>query len=238
PLIVPEINKEKIFAHRGLIANPNCTTIQMIVSLAGIYKELGLKKIILTSFQATSGAGKKAALSLWEESKKIVEKNKDKEFSEIDKKLKGEFPVFGAQIAFNVIPQIGSFKEENYTTEEWKVVKETHKILEDTSIRITATCVRVPTFTSHCEAIYFETVKDADLGEVKEILRKSEGIRFLENSYPFPLDAEGTDLVYVSRLRRDMFTKNSFWVWSVADNLRKGAALNAVQIAEEFISSL
>ena len=238
PLIVPEINKEKIFAHRGLIANPNCTTIQMIVSLAGIYKELGLKKIILTSFQATSGAGKKAALSLWEESKKIVEKNKDKEFSEIDKKLKGGFPVFGAQIAFNVIPQIGSFKEENYTTEEWKVVKETHKILEDTSIRITATCVRVPTFTSHCEAIYFETVKDADLGEVKEILRKSEGIRFLENSYPFPLDAEGTDLVYVSRLRRDMFTKNSFWVWSVADNLRKGAALNAVQIAEEFISSL
>jgi len=238
PLVVPEVNREKIFTHKGLIANPNCTTIQMIVSLAGIYKEVGLKRIILTSFQATSGAGKKAALSLWEESKRIVEKNKDKEFDEIDKKLKEEFPVFGYQIAFNVIPQIGSFKEENYTTEEWKVIKETHKILEDSSIKISATCVRVPTFTSHCEAIYFETSKDVDLEGIKEILYKSEGMKFLEDGYFLPLDVEGTDLVYVSRLRKDIFNKNCFWLWSVADNLRKGAALNAIQIAEELIASI
>ncbi len=238
PLVVPEVNREKIFTHKGLIANPNCTTIQMIVSLAGIYKEVGLKRIILTSFQATSGAGRKAALTLWEESKKIVEKNKDKEFDKIDKKLKEKFPVFGHQIAFNVIPQIGTFKEENYTTEEWKVIKETHKILEDSSIKISATCVRVPTFTSHCEAIYFETIKDIDLEGIKEILYKSEGVKFLEDEYPLPLDVEGTDLVYVSRLRKDMFNKNCFWLWSVADNLRKGAALNAIQIAEELIFSL
>ncbi len=236
PLVVPEVNREEIFKHKGLIANPNCTTIQMVVALGGIYKKLGLKRILLVSFQATSGAGKKAAVTLWEESKKIVEKNKDKEFDKIDKKLKEYFPIFGSQIAFNVIPQIGSFKEENYTTEEWKVVNETHKILGNRSIFITATCARVPTFTSHCEAIYFETEKNTDLDEVREILRASEGVAFLEEtSFSLPLDVEGTDLVYVGRLRKDPFLKNSFWIWVVADNLRKGAALNAVQIAEELI---
>lgn len=236
PLVVPEANRDKIFTHKGLIANPNCTTIQAIVALAGIYRNLGLRKIVLVSFQAASGAGRKAASTLWEETNQVVEKNKGKEFPCIDKKLCKDFDVFGNQIAFNIIPQIGSFSEEGYTTEEWKVVRETHKIFGDSSIKITATCVRVPTFTSHCEAIYFETATSTTLESVKELLENSESVKFFEGpSYPFPLDVEGTDFVYVGRLRKDPFNKNSFWIWTVADNLRKGAALNAVQIAEELI---
>lgn len=236
PLIVPEANREKIFTHKGLIANPNCTTIQMIVALSGIYKKFGLKRILLTSFQATSGAGKKAAMTLWEETKEIAEQNKGKEFDTLDKKLGKECTVFCDQIAFNVIPQIGGFGEDDYTSEEWKVVHETHKIFNDFQINISATCVRVPVFTSHSEAVYFETKKDVDLKGVRKILKSSEGVTFHEGtSYPFPIDVEGTDSVYVARLRCDPFVENSFWIWVVADNLRKGAALNAVQIAEELI---
>ncbi len=236
PLVVPEANREKIFSNKGLIANPNCTTIQMIVALAGIYKKVSLKRIILTSFQATSGAGKKAASTLWEEAKELVEKNKGRDFDAIEKKVLKESDIFSNQIAFNVIPQIGGFNEDDYTSEEWKVVHETHKIFNDPSIKITATCARVPVFTSHCESVYFETAKDADLGRLKEILKESEGVEFFEDfSYPLPLEVEGTDLTYVARLRKDPFNRNSFWLWCVADNLRKGAALNAVQIAEELI---
>ncbi len=237
PLVVPEVNKEKIREHKGLIANPNCTTIQMVVTLAEIYKKVGLKRVILTSFQATSGAGRRAASTLWEETKEIVEKNKESDFNSLSKKLEKKFDVFGNQIVFNVIPQIGDFKELGYTTEEWKVVKETHKILDDSSVKVTATCVRVPTFTSHCEAIYFETEKDTNIEEIKNIFKNSQGVEFIDrdSNYPLPLDVEGTDLVYVSRLRENPFNKNSFWVWSVADNLRKGASLNAIQIAEELI---
>lgn len=238
PLMVPEANREKILNHKGLIANPNCTTIQMIVALAGIYKSLGLKRIILTSFQAVSGAGKKAAFTLWEETKKLVEENSGKNFDIIEKKLSKEFDVFNKQVAFNVIPQIGGFNEHGYTSEEWKVVHETHKIFDDPSIKITATCARAPVFTSHCESVYFETAKDADLARLKEILKESEGVKFFEDfSYPLPLEVEGTDLTYVARLREDPSNRNSFWLWCVADNLRKGAALNAVQIAEELIKA-
>lgn len=236
PLVVPEANRDKIFNHKGLIANPNCTTIQAVVALAGIYRKVGLRKIVLVSFQATSGAGRKAASTLWEETKEVVEENKGKEFPSIEKKLSRDFALFANQIAFNVIPKIGSFGEGGYTAEEWKVVRETHKIFEDSSIKITATCVRVPTFTSHCEAIYFQPATPATLEEIKDILKESEGVKFLEHpSYPLPLDIEGTDFVYVARLRKDIFDENSFWIWTVADNLRKGAALNAVQIAEELI---
>ena len=233
PLIVPEANREKIFTHKGLIANPNCTTIQMIVALSGIYKKFGLRKIILTSFQAISGAGKKAAMTLWEETKEITAQNRGKEYDTLDKKIKKEFAVFQDQVLFNVIPQIGSFGEDDYTSEEWKVVDETHKIFNNPDIEISATCARVPVFTSHSEAIYFQTGRDADLGGVKETLKNSEGVILYEDrTYPLPLDVEGTDLVYVARIRRDPSVKNSFWIWVVADNLRKGAALNAVQIAE------
>jgi len=236
PLVVPEVNKEKIFTHKGLIANPNCTTIGEVVALGGIYKSVGIKSIILVSFQATSGAGRKACYQLWEETKEIVEKNKEVDFAFINKKLNRDFDIFGSQIAFNVIPKIGGVADEEYTSEEWKVVKETQKIFDDYSIKISATCVRVPVFTSHCEAIYFETCKDVKLEEIKEIIKNSPGVKFLENPVlPFPLDVEGSDFVYVGRVRKDPFRKNCFWVWSVSDNLRKGASLNAVQIAEELI---
>jgi len=234
PLIVPEVNKDKISAHKGLIANPNCTTIQAVTALGGIYKNFGLSQFILTSFQATSGAGRGAAVSLWEETKSLVEKNKDAEFNDLDKKIEGSPACFSHQIAFNVIPQIGGFGEANYTSEEWKVVKESQKIFADDSLKISATCVRVPVFTSHSESIYFTTKKKAALKDLEEVLSKSEGVKYLSDSLCFPIDVEGTDAVFVTRLRRDPYNENSFWLWSVSDNLRKGAALNAVQIAEHW----
>ncbi len=238
PLIVPEANRDKIKGHKGLISNPNCTTVQAIVALAGIQRELGLNRIILTSFQATSGAGRSAAMKLWQEACDLVGANRDKDVGVVDKKIKSPCDVFSHQIAFNVIPQIGGFNEDEYTSEEWKVVHETHKIFDDNEIKISSTCVRVPVFTAHSEAIYFETTKDADREAVARILEKSEGVEFFaDSSYPLPLDVEGTDTVYVARLRRDPFNKNCFWIWVVADNLRKGAALNAVQIAEELVKN-
>jgi len=238
PLIVPEANKERIKAHQGIIANPNCTTIQMIVALARIQKRFGLSQIILTSFQATSGAGRRAAQTLWDEARQIVRLNQDKDFNLIDKKLDKSFDVFPGQIAFNVISKIGVFKEDGYTSEELKTVYETHKIYGDSSIKITSTCVRVPVFTSHSEAIYFSIKKDASLSQIRTALRESEGVLFYEdpNEFSLPVDAEGKDEVFVGRLRQDTFNKNCFWIWCVADNLRKGAALNAVQIAEHLIA--
>ncbi len=236
PLVVPEANREVIAGHKGLIANPNCTTIQMIVALAGVYKKFGLKRILLTSFQATSGGGKKAAATLWEETAEVVAQNKNCDFDLLKKKLKKEFTVFQDQIVFNVIPQIGGFIDHDYTSEEWKVVHETHKIFNDPDIKISATCARVPVFTSHSEAVYFETAQDVSLDELEKAIKNSEGIVYYEdNRYPFPLDVEGSDPVHVARLRQDPSVKNGFWIWVVADNLRKGAALNAVQIAEELI---
>lgn len=236
PLVVPEVNKDKITKHRGIIANPNCTTIQALVALGGIYKKFGLKKIILTSFQATSGAGKSAASGLWEEIKEIAKNNDNRGFDNLNKRISGKPLGFNHQIAFNVLPQIGSFSDDNYTAEEWKVVKETHKIFDNKSIKVSATCVRVPVFTSHSEAIYFTPKERVSLSDLETVLKESKGVIYLPSTeYSLPLDVEGKDEVFVGRLRRDPFEKNSFWLWCVADNLRKGAALNAVQIAENLV---
>ena len=232
PLVIPEVNADAVFSHKGLIANPNCTTIQALVALGGIFKEFGLDKFILTSFQATSGAGKQASAGLWEECKEIVEKNKDKDFDNIDKKIEGKPKGFSHQIAFNAIPQIGGFGKDGYTSEEQKVVNETHKIFSDSSIKISATCVRIPVITSHSEAIYFTPRKKASLSQLEEVLKESKGVKYFSDKLALPLDAEDQDDVYVARLRRDYAEENSFWLWCVSDNLRKGAALNAVQIAE------
>ena len=232
PLVVPEVNKHKIAAHKGLIANPNCTTIQAVTALGGIFKEFGLSRIILTSFQAVSGAGREAEIGLWEESKSLVEENKDNDFNCLDKKIKDKPKSFDYQIAFNVIPQIGSFDELGYTTEEMKVVYEAHKIFGDDSTKVSATCVRVPVFTSHGEAIYFTTKDKAGSKDLEGILKNSPGVKYLADNLCLPIDAEGKDEVFVSRLRPDPNQENSFWLWCVSDNLRKGAALNAVQIAE------
>jgi aspartate-semialdehyde dehydrogenase len=235
PLVVPEINKSDIFKNKGLIANPNCTTIQMVVALGGIFKRFGLERIVMTSLQATSGGGRSSAQSLWEETKYIVEKNKDKKyFNQLDKDRNGIESSFADQIAFNALPQIGSFNQDGFTSEEQKVVDESRKIYGDDKIKISSTCVRVPVFTSHSESIYFKTVQPASLEEIRKVLVDSEGVNFSENNskYPLALEAEGSDLVHLGRLRADSSGKNCFWLWAVADNLRKGAALNAVQIAE------
>jgi len=232
PLVVPEANKNAVVKHNGLIANPNCTTIQAIVALCDIHKKFGLDEFILVSFQATSGAGKKACISLWDETKNIVEQNKDRNFDNIDKKISIENPAFGDQIAFNAIPKIGGFDHNGYTSEEMKVVNETKKILSDQNIKISATCVRIPVFTSHSEAIYFKTKNKTSVDQVREVLKSAAGLVYSEDSFALPVDVEGKDEVFVSRLRKDPSQENSFWLWCVSDNLRKGAALNAVQIAE------
>ncbi len=238
PLVVPEINKAEIIAHQGLIANPNCTTIQMVVALGQIFKKFGLEKIIMTSLQATSGGGRVSAQSLWDETKYIVEKNNGKKyFSEINKDRDETNSSFANQIAFNAIPQIGGFNQDGFTSEEQKVIDETHKIYRNDKIKISATCVRIPVFTSHSESIYFKTSQSADLEQIKEVLNNSEGVVFLGDcsKYPLALDVEEKDAVYVGRLRSDSAEANCFWLWAVADNLRKGAALNAVQIAEHLL---
>ena len=173
--------------------------------------------------------------TLWDETSQIAAKNKSVDSClEVNKRIKNLSDSFPAQIAFNVIPQIGSFTEEGYTNEEWKVVNETHKIYNDASIKISATCVRVPVFNAHSESVYFITKKKSSLNQIKDVLKVSEGVGFFASAekLPLALEADGKDAVYVGRLRRDPYNENSFWLWCVSDNLRKGAALNAVQIAE------
>ena len=235
PLVVPEINAKDIKKHKGIIANPNCSTIQMVAVLWPIYKNVGIKRIIVTTLQASSGAGKSAVEQLKEENIKIANTGCENVNVNLDNKAMPQ------QLAYNVFPHIGGFSEFDYTSEEWKLVKETHKIMHDDKIRISATTVRVPVRTGHSEAIYIETRKVITASKVKDILSKAKGIIVIDdpknNLYPMPKDVEGKDEVFVGRIRNDPFVKNGLWLWVVADNLRKGAALNAVQIAECVISN-
>ena len=234
PLLVPEINPKDIKKHNGIIANPNCSTIQMVVALWPIYKKAGIKRIIVSSYQAASGAGRGAVRQLMDELRFLSKSNYR------DLKIKQKYQkALPQQLAFNVFPQIGGFGELDYTSEEWKTVRETHKIMHDDKIKISATTVRVPVRTGHGQAIYIETAKRITPDAVREIFEKTPGIKVIdnpkENSYPVPIDAEGKDEVFVGRIRKDPFVKNGLWLWVVSDNLRKGAALNAVQIAELLI---
>ena len=232
PLVVPEVNPRDVKKYRkkGIIANPNCSTIQMVVALAPIHSAFKLKRVIICSYQASSGAGRSAVKQLFDETKEVI--GRENLISSAEKAMP-------QQIAFNVFPHIGGFGEDDYTSEEWKTVKETHKILHAPKIKVSATCVRVPVRTGHSEAIYIETKKDISADSVRDILKTAPGIEIVdnpkENKYPLPIDAEGKDAVYVGRIRRDPFVKNGLWLWVVSDNLRKGAALNAVQIAELLI---
>jgi aspartate-semialdehyde dehydrogenase len=240
PLVIPEVNAEDIRRHKGIIANPNCSTIQMVVAIYPIYKRFGIKRIIVSSYQAASGAGRAAVKQLWDETKGIVAKQgvrgKRQERILSSSIQHSASRVLPQQIAFNVFPHIGSFQEDGYTSEEMKMVYEACKILHDNKIKISATCVRVPVRTGHCEAIYIETKKPAAAGIVKEALSKAKGLRVIDkpedNRYPLPLDCEGKDDVFVGRIRNDPFSKFGLWLWVVSDNLLKGAALNAIQIAE------
>jgi aspartate-semialdehyde dehydrogenase len=235
PLVVPEVNAEEIKKHKGIIANPNCSTIQMVVAIYPIYKVAGIRRIVVSTYQAASGAGRAAVEQLTSELLELVESK----YQSI-KVSKYQNKVLPQQLAFNVFPHIGAFKEFDYTTEEWKMVQETHKILGDNKIKITATTVRVPVRTGHSEAVYLETKKFIPIDKVKGILSNALGIKVIDkpqnNLYPIPIDVEGKDEVFVGRIRRDPFVKNGLWLWVVSDNLLKGAALNAVQIAESLIA--
>jgi aspartate-semialdehyde dehydrogenase len=227
PLVVPEVNPQDLNPESRLIANPNCSTIQMVVALAPIHRRWGLKRVIVSTYQAVSGAGSKAIEALrtettcWASGQPIPPPS-----------------ALPRSIAFNVIPQVGSFEDLGYTSEEWKMVKETHKILHDDRIPIVATCVRVPVFDAHSESVYFETVHPARLEEIWDVWQSSPGIVVKAGEdYPMPIQAAHRDEVWIGRLRRDPNVPSGFSCWIVCDNLRKGAALNAVQIAECLLKS-
>jgi aspartate-semialdehyde dehydrogenase len=221
-------------SHKGIIANPNCSTIQMVVALWPIYKKVGIKRIIVTTLQASSGAGRAAVEQLKEENAKIFSAG----FNNLQVSLENK--AMPQQLAYNVFPHIGGFAECDYTSEEWKLVRETHKIMHDDKIKISATTVRVPVRTGHCESVYIETAKPITPEKVKAILSKAPGVILVDDPkkslYPMPVDVEGKDETFVGRIRQDCFVKNGLWLWVVADNLRKGAATNAIQIAECVIS--
>ena len=224
PLVVPEVNPDDLKKHKGLIANPNCSTIQMVVALKPIYDEAGIERVVVATYQSVSGTGKEAIEELKNQAASIA---KGKEF---------EIKAYPYQIAYNALPHIGSFKENGYTSEEMKMLNETRKILGDDNIRVAATTVRVPVYRAHSEVVHIETKKKISVQRTREILSAFPGIKVIDNpeklEYPLPLFAEGKDEVFIGRIREDISTENGLVMWIVSDNLRKGAALNAVQIAE------
>ena len=234
PLVVPEVNREALKRHKGIIANPNCSTIQMMVALEPIRKAAGLKRIIVSTYQAVSGAGAKAMEELKRETLVYLDGTpKDQLNPEIlpcggDKK---HYP-----IAFNALPQIDVFADEDYTYEEWKMINETHKIMEDDQINVAATCVRVPVFSGHSESVYIETEQELTVAEIKDLLAVAPGVVLEDDPsqqiYPQALNAVGKKETFVGRIRRDLHVKNGYHLWIVSDNLLKGAAWNSVQIAE------
>ncbi len=227
PLVVPEVNPEDLKNHQGIIANPNCSTIQMVVVLKPLHDNFKLKRVVVTTFQSVSGTGKKAIQELYEQSKDFLE----------GKPLKKN--VYPHQIAFNILPHIDVFLENAYTKEEMKMVNETRKIMHLPELKITATCARVPVFVSHSESVNIETEKEISVEKAREILSSAPGIKVEDNPsknlYPLPIRAAGKDYTYVGRIRKDESIENGLNLWIVSDNLRKGAALNAVQIGETLI---
>ncbi|MES1214386.1 MAG: aspartate-semialdehyde dehydrogenase [Bacteroidota bacterium] len=222
PLVVPEINADVLTANDKIIANPNCSTIQMVVALNPLHKRYNIKRIVVSTYQSVTGTGVKAVTQLMNERNGVV----------------GE-RAYKYPIDLNVIPQIDVFLENGYTKEEMKMVKETKKIMRDDSIRLTATTVRIPVVGGHSESVNIEFTRDFDLIEVKNILQKSPGVVVVDDianqQYPMPMDAHEKDDVFVGRLRRDESQPNTLNMWVVSDNLRKGAATNAVQIAEYLV---
>lgn len=224
PLVVPEVNPEDVKWHKGIIANPNCSTIQMVVALNPLHQAAKIKRVVVSTYQAVSGAGIEAIEELTQQTQAVLSGQ--------------EYPpqVFPYPIAFNLIPHIDVFEEMDYTKEEWKMVRETRKIMHDDSIAITATTVRVPVYRSHSESINIETERKLTAEQAREILRQSPGVVVLDNvkekQYPMPLYTSDHDEVFVGRIREDNSLANGLNLWVVADQLRKGAATNAVQIAE------
>ncbi len=228
PLVVPEVNAEALKTHQGIIANPNCSTIQLMVALKPIHDKAKVKRVVVSTYQSVSGAGKAAMDELFNQTRSVF----------VAETMKGtEFP---KQIAFNVIPQIDSFMDDRSTKEEWKMKAETMKILGK-DVKLVATCVRVPVFIGHAVAAHIETENEISAIEAMELFRSTAGITLidLENEeleYMTPQEIQGEDDVYISRVREDSTVDNGLAFWCVADNLRKGAALNAVQILERLIA--
>ena len=232
PLIIPEVNSCKIkdYKNRNIIANPNCSTIQMLVALKPIYDAVGIKRITVSTYQAVSGSGSGAVNEL------------AKQTAELLNGRKAECEVYPTQIAFNVLPHIDKFLDNGYTKEEMKMNWETVKIFGDEDIKVSATCVRVPVFYGHSEAIQIETSAHISEDEARELLRSANGVTIMDErrdgGYPTAvLEATGEDSVFVGRIRQDLSLSNGLSLWVVSDNLRKGAALNSIQIAEELIKN-
>jgi aspartate-semialdehyde dehydrogenase len=227
PLVVPEVNPHDAARHKGIIANPNCSTIQMVVALKPLHDAARIRRVVVTTFQSVSGTGKEAMDELMDECKDLLS------FKEPTPK------VYPYQIAFNCLPHIDDFLPSGYTKEEMKMLNETRKIMGDSTIQVTATTVRVPVYVGHSESVNIETDKKLSANEARAILSTAPGVLVYDDPahkiYPMPLDAAGKDEVYVGRIREDESVKNGLNLWVVADNLRKGAALNAVQIAELLI---
>ena len=228
PLVVPEVNGEATKNHNGIIANPNCSTAQLVMALKPIHDEFNIERVVISTYQSVSGAGKEALQELESHSR----------YNLAGKEAEAE--VFPHSMSFNVIPQIDVFQENGYTKEEMKMIEETKKIL-DPNIKVTATAVRVPVFISHSEAVNIQTTKPIDIEKLRTILDNFNGVTVLDDpsslTYPTPKDVAGKDDVYVGRIRKDVSLENAVELWIVADNLKKGAALNAVQIAEYLAKS-
>ena len=227
PLVVPEINPEDIKRHKGIIANPNCSTIQMVVALYPLHKVNPIKRIVVDTYQSVSGTGSAAIEELTTQARQVLDGQNTVPH------------VYPHQIAFNILPEIDVFLDNGYTREEWKMVEETRKIMHADDIAISATCARVPVFTGHSEAVNVEFSQPMSPDEARHILAQAPGVKVLDDPvislYPQPWSAAGTDEVFVGRIRQDASHPRGLAMWIVADNVRKGAALNAVQIAEEMI---
>jgi aspartate-semialdehyde dehydrogenase len=227
PLVVPEVNPQALREHKNIIANPNCSTIQMVVVLKPIHDAVGIKRVVVSTYQAVSGSGQKAIDELQQQVRALF--NMQEPACE----------VYPHQIAFNCLPHIDAFLDNEYTKEEMKMVNETTKIMGDDSIKVTATTVRVPVFYGHSESVNIETMKKMTSKEARGLLSQAPGVQVLdnpkENIYPLPIEAAGTDETFVGRIREDPTVANGLNMWIVADNIRKGAALNTVQIGEELL---
>ncbi len=229
PLVVPEVNPHAVadYRRKGIIANPNCSTIQMVVVLKPIYDAAGIERVVVSTYQAVSGTGKNAMEELTEQTRNLLT------FQEVTPE------VYPHRIAFNCFPHIGSFLENGYTDEEMKMVHETHKIMEDPNIRVSATTVRIPVFYGHSEAVNIQTERKLSAKEARVLLFQAPGVRVMDNPderiYPMPSEAAGINDTLVGRIREDISIENGLDLWIVADNIRKGAALNTVQIAELLI---
>lgn len=227
PLVVPEVNPDALEKHEGIIANPNCSTIQMVVVLKPILDAAGITRVVVTTFQAVSGTGQKGIEEL------------ERQVRDLFNGRDPENKVYPHRIAFNILPHIDVFLENDYTKEEMKMVNETVRILEDPEVKVTATCARVPVFYGHSEAVNIQTRRKLSARDARAILSQAPGVAVLDNPsqniYPLAADAAGEDETFVGRIREDETIENGLNLWIVADNIRKGAALNAVQIAEALV---